>query len=90
MVELIPYNDDEIQKWAADLDEKVHFPEGERWEIFMKYIDEAEETYFKLFGRELLEAIYREADFFYKDDLLVPPYYDRKNKSLIFKRSKYG
>ncbi|MGQ4874745.1 MAG: hypothetical protein ACP6IY_11815 [Promethearchaeia archaeon] len=56
----------------------------------MKYIDEAEETYFKLFGRELLETIYREADFFYKDDLLVPQYYDRKNKSLIFKRSKHG
>ncbi|MGQ4876826.1 MAG: hypothetical protein ACP6IY_22395, partial [Promethearchaeia archaeon] len=81
--DLLQYNN-EMEKWAADLDIKVHFPDGDRWEVFMKYINEIEEVYIKLYGKKQLDMIYREADFLYKRGRLIPPYYDRKNKSLIF------
>lgn len=83
IIDLLSYNR-EMEKWAADLDEKVHFPDGERWEVFMKHIDEAEEVYVRLFGKKRLEMIYSVADSLYEDGFLVPPYYDRENKSLIF------
>ncbi|MHA1282483.1 MAG: hypothetical protein ACTSQP_08225 [Promethearchaeota archaeon] len=66
----------EMEKWAADLDEKVHFPDGERWEVFMKYIDEAEEVFVKVFGKRRLKLIYEVADSMYQDGFLIPPYYD--------------
>ncbi|MHA1250578.1 MAG: hypothetical protein ACTSRP_11360, partial [Candidatus Helarchaeota archaeon] len=81
--DLLQYND-EMEKWAADLDIKVHFPDGDRWEVFMKYINEIEEVYIKLYGKKQLDIIYEEADFLYERGSLIPPYYDRKNKSLIF------
>ncbi|MHA1334574.1 MAG: hypothetical protein ACTSPW_02375, partial [Promethearchaeota archaeon] len=81
--DLLQYNN-EMEKWAADIDIKVHFPDGDRWEVFMKYINEIEEVYIKLYGKKQLDMIYREADFLYKRGSLIPPYYDRKNKSLIF------